>query len=371
MVGMMRRSQLARFGRALALGTLLGLGAGCGTGPTASPGATSADVDQCVARRAAFDIGSGTTKVKVADVDLCDKTLNNVILAEDAPVFYGVDVAEPHGEGFQEDTMARGFAALAAFKARADAYQPEAYAAVATAAFRRARNAADFIARIEQELGIPVNLIAQAQEARLGFMGAVRAADVDPERAVVWDVGGRSMQMTALTADGRLMIYEGALASGQMREHLVHRVQGKSPDVTSPNPVSDEEAAAAQTYAEAYAAQNVDERLREKLADPQTVVIGIGALKYYGDRPAYDRGATCSPKALQVGIEDLLDKPDVAIGGDYAATQVSDRLLLVGFMRALGIDEVRLVDVDLTDGLLFESEFWPRNLAGSGARALP
>ena len=100
-------------------------------------------------------------------------------------------------------------------------------------------------------------------------------------------------------------------------------------------------------------------------------VIGIGALKYYGNRPAYQPGATCSPRGLQVRIEDLLGKSDEQIGGDYAATQVSDRLLLVGFMRALAIDEVRLVDVDLTDGLLFESEFWPRNVAGGGARALP
>ncbi len=370
MVGMMRRLMLERLGRALVLGSLLSLGQGCGTGPT-PPETIVPDVDDCVSRRAAFDIGSGTTKVKVADVDLCEKTLDGVVLAEDTPVFYGVDVAEPHGEGFREDTMDRGFAALATFKAQADQYRPEAYAAVATAAFRRARNAPEFIARIEAELGIPVNLIAQAQEARLGFMGAVRAADVDPKRAVVWDVGGSSMQMTALSDDGRLVIYEGALASGQMREHVVHRVQGKSTEVTTPNPMSDQEASAARSYAEAYATRDVDARLRRKLADPDTVVIGIGALKYYGNRPAYQPGATCSPRGLQVRIEDLLGKSDEQIGGDYAATQVSDRLLLVGFMRALAIDEVRLVDVDLTDGLLFESEFWPRNVAGGGARALP
>ena len=369
MVDMMRRLEFERHGRALMLGSLLSLGTGCGTGP-AQPGAALPDVDDCVSRRAAFDIGSGTTKVKVADVDLCDKTLDSVVLAEDTPVFYGVDVAEPHGEGFRADTMDRGFAALAAFKARADQHRPEAYAAVATAAFRRARNAPEFIARIEAELGIPVNLIAQSQEARLGFMGAVRAASVDPKRAVVWDVGGSSMQMTALSDDGRLVIYEGALASGQMREHVAHRVQGKSADTTSPNPVSDEEASAARAYAEAYATQDVEGRPRDKLADPETVVIGIGALKYYGNRPAYQPGATCSPHGLQVRIADLLDKSDEQIGGDYAATQVSDRLLLVGFMRALGIEEVRLVDVDLTDGLLFESEFWPRNVASRRMRAV-
>jgi len=371
MVGMKRRSALERLGRVLVLGILLSTGAvACGNG-TASPVAVLPDADDCVSRRAAFDIGSGTTKVKVADVDLCDRTLEHIVFAEDAPVFYGVDVADTRGEGFAEATMTRGLAALADFKARAEQYHPEAYAAVATAAFRRAGNAPAFIRRIESELGIPVSLIAQTQEARLGFMGAVRAAHVDPERAVVWDVGGSSMQMTTLDDDGRLVIYEGQLSSGQMREHVVHRLQGRDAEETSPNPVSDEEAAAARAFAEAYAAQNVDPRLRDKLADPATVVIGIGALKYYGDRPAHQPGAICSPRGLQVRISDLIDKSDEEIGGDYAATQVSDRLLLIGFMRALDIDEVRLVDVDLTDGLLFEAEFWPRNVADRRHAAAP
>ncbi|HHH29797.1 MAG TPA: hypothetical protein ENK57_15835 [Polyangiaceae bacterium] len=354
----MRRPVFERLGRAL-VGMLLTQAVACGTGST-QPTTSLPEVADCVVRRAAFDIGSGTTKVKVADVNLCDKTLDEILLAEDAPVFYGVDVADPYGDGFRQVTKDRGFAALASFRARAEAYEPEAYAAVATAAFRRARNAPEFIARIERELEIPVNLIAQAREARLGFLGAVRSAHVVPERAVVWDVGGSSMQMTALNDDGRLVIYEGSLASGQMREHVVHHVQGKGPDVTSPNPVSHDEAAAARSYAEAYAAENVDARLRDKLSDPDTVVIGIGALKYYGNRPANQPGATCSSRGLQVRIADLLGKSDDQIGGDYAATQVSDRLLLLGFMQALGIQEVHLVDVDLTDGLLLESEFWPR-----------
>lgn len=361
MVGWSRRALFQRSARAALAGAIGGwaLAAvlGCGTGPeTVAVLPESAD---CVSRRAAFDIGSGTTKVKVADVDLCDEALRAIQFAEDTPVFYGVDVAEEHGRAFRPATMERGFAALARFKARAAEFGPEAYAAVATAAFRRADNAPELIARIETELGIPVSLIAQAQEARLGFMGAVRAARVDPRRAVVWDVGGSSMQMTALRPDGRLMIYEGELASGQMREHVMHRVQGKDVDSASPNPVSSEEASAARAYAEAYAAQKVTPALRDKLADPETVVIGIGALKYYGDRPAHERGATCSPGVLGVRLDDLLEKSDREIGGDYAATQVSDRLLLIGFMRALDIDEVRLVDVDLTDGLLFDAEYWP------------
>jgi hypothetical protein len=55
----------------------------------------------------------------------------------------------------------------------------------------------------------------------------------------------------------------------------------------------------------------------------------------------------------------MLGKSDEEIGGPYASTAVSDRLLITGFMHALGIPKVLLVNVDLTDGLLFESEYWP------------
>jgi exopolyphosphatase / guanosine-5'-triphosphate,3'-diphosphate pyrophosphatase len=349
-------SSTRRFVLFLTLGFALG---GCGTTERGATEQGAADrSDGCKARRAAFDIGSGTTKVKVADIDLCAKTVTAIHFAEETPVFYGVDVAHDAEPSFQPATMDIGFRALADFKASAEQYRPEAYAAVATAAFRRAKNAEAFVDRIEGELGIAVNLIAQTQEARLGFMGAVRKAAVDPAGAVVWDVGGSSMQMTALGPQGHLVIYEGALASGQMREHMMHRVQGKNRDAASPNPVTEEQAELARAYAEAYARQNVPQAIQDKLAHPDTVVIGIGALKYYGDRPAHHDGAVCSQRVLSVRLAEIFDKSDGEIGGDYAATQVSDRVLLEAFMRGLGIDEVRLVDIDLTDGLLFEPEYW-------------
>ncbi|MEZ4440451.1 MAG: hypothetical protein R3B72_15245 [Polyangiaceae bacterium] len=325
--------------------------------PAAVPADPPAEAS-CRKRRAAFDIGSGTTKMKVADVDLCHRRLLAIHLAEDAPVFYGLDVST-HPPHFRDTTMERGFATLEDFRRRAESLEPEAYAAVATAAFRKADNAGPFIARIEQELGITVNLIAQAEEARLGFLGAVTKAGVDPERAVVWDVGGASMQMTTLGTDGHLDIYAGDFASSQMRSYILTALQAKSGDAeTSPNPMSEEQAEAARRHARSYAEAHVPSAIRDKLAEPGTVVIGLGALKYYGDRPASEVGASCNLQHLSVRVDDLLGLEDAAIGGAYAANQVSDRLLLLGFMEAMDVAEVILADADLTDGLLFERELW-------------
>ncbi len=341
--------------RALWLLALIALFVGCGPGSIA-PVELAPAQSACVVRRAAFDVGSGTTKFKVAEIDVCTHTLLSVLDSDEAPVFYGDDVSRGDSPVFEEETMRRGVDVLRRFKARAASHQPGAYAAVATAAFRRAKNASDFVQRIRRELGIPITLISQAQEARLGFLGAVLSAGVDPERAVVWDVGGRSMQLTMLGPDGNLVIYKGELASGQMRDHIASFIQKRQ--AGSPNPVSHDDLHAAIAFAMEYATEHVPDALVDKLDRDDTVVVGIGALKYYGDKPAGERGAICTATLLETKVSEMLDKTDAQIGGDYAATQVSDRALLIGFMWALGVDVVQLADIDLTDGLLVESDYW-------------
>jgi len=344
----------------------LGL-AGCaplGCGPHSSverPSPARAERDPaCVTRRAAFDIGSATTKVKVAEIDHCQSLELDVLYAEEAPVFYRDDVQARDGEDphLRSETMARGLEVLGRFKAAAMNYRPAGYTGVATSAFRLADNGADFASDIRNRLGITVRIIDQSEEAYLGFMGAVRRAGVEPEHAVVWDVGGRSMQMTTLGHDGHVVIYRGKFASGQMRDHLVRVVQKKGPEVLSPNPLSTSDIDAGLDFAKGLADRDVPAPVRAKLADPKTVVVGIGALKYYGTRPAGEPGAACDATHLSNKIAEMAGRTDEEIGGDYAATQISDRVLFIGFMKALGVRRVAIVDVDLTDGLLFEGQYW-------------
>jgi exopolyphosphatase/guanosine-5'-triphosphate,3'-diphosphate pyrophosphatase len=339
----------------LAASLLLGCTARSRTDAGGTRPAPASEPVPCVERRAALDIGSATTKIKVADVDHCRQVIERVLVAADEAVFYRDDVKQD-GQTFRDATMDRGIEVLRAFRERAAPLAPHAWAGVATAAFRRAGNGAELVARIERELGIRVAIISQEQEARLGFFGAVHAAGVDPTRAVVWDVGGQSMQITSLLADGHLLIYRGELASGQMRDHLMRALQGRPAGVATPNPVSSADADAARAFAEGFASHDVPARVKEQLSG--AVVVGIGALKYYGD-PGPERRST--RQGLESAIAGLVGKSDAEIGGDYAATQVSDRLLIVGFMRALGIDSVALADVDLTDGLLVEGEYWERD----------
>lgn len=51
-------------------------------------------------------------------------------------------------------------------------YQPEEWAAIATAAFRQAENSFELFDKLQEELGINVVIIPQQREGRLGFLTA-------------------------------------------------------------------------------------------------------------------------------------------------------------------------------------------------------
>ena len=347
--------------RRAALALLLWMLAGCPSEPVVGPPRVSADPKPvCRLRRAAFDIGSATTKVKVADIDICAHRILRVLLAEDAAVFYRDDVIDkPDDQAvFREETLAQGLEVLGRFKQKAEALDPAGYAAVATSSFRKAQNGEAFLTRVDRELGIRARIISQAEEAELGFLGAVASLGVDPTHAVVWDIGGQSMQIAVLGATiHQMRIYTGRFSSGHMRQYLMREVQKKDDSAKTPNPIKEQEAQAARSYAADFARSDVPEWTKRKLAQPGLVVVGIGALKYFPDaRP--DGRALASLAGLEKSAMDMLGKSDSEIGGPYASTHVSDRLLILGFMDALGIREVRLADVDLGDGLLFHEDYW-------------
>jgi len=311
-----------------------------------------------VVRRAAFDIGSATTKLKVAEVDICRQRIIKVLLRGERPVFYRDDVGGSDGRPpvFSEARMARGIAVIDELKLQASSLGSSAFAAVATSAFRRAANGVELVARIKDQTDIDVSIISQQQEAVLGFRGAVLALGVSQQDALVWDVGGRSMQFCnrCQPADS-FSVYQGKLASGQMRDHIIRVIQSKPEGHPTPNPITPAEAAAAINWVEQQVARDALKPVRDKLADPKTIVLGIGALKYYagkGDPNGYSRSD------LERQLSELIGATDAQIGGDYAATAVSDRLLIVAFMRALGIERVQLADVDLANGLLIAPQHW-------------
>jgi exopolyphosphatase/guanosine-5'-triphosphate,3'-diphosphate pyrophosphatase len=70
---------------------------------------------------------------------------------------------------------------------------------VATEACRRAANCAGFIARVQDETGIPIEIISSQEEVRLVVSGCAALLDREIASAIVIDIGGGSTELAWLS----------------------------------------------------------------------------------------------------------------------------------------------------------------------------
>ena len=88
----------------------------------------------------------------------------------------------------------RGLIALARFGERLRGFAPDSVRAVATNTLRVAKNAAEFLARGEEVLGFPIEVIAGREEARLIYLGVAHTLPNRRQRQLVVDIGGGSTE---------------------------------------------------------------------------------------------------------------------------------------------------------------------------------
>ncbi len=312
----------------------------------------------CTEQRTAFDIGSATMKMKTARINTCRRAPVMIISHQEVKVPFA---EETRNQNFSRDIQNRGIERLQALKEEAMNHGAQKFAGVATAAFRQADNASEYLAEIKDKTGITIRLISQEEEAVLGYKAAIAHVRDAPGNIVVWDIGGNSMQMVMKDKDHHYRVYRGQLASISFKNQIIEKVQRQSAgDQTSPNPIGGQNLLAALEMA-MNAAADVPDEINRCLRQPGTTVIGIGGVhnqsirKQLGGNTAYHRAD------IRKVLGKKLDLTDAQIGGPFADTDVSNLILVWGFMQKLEIAEVRLEDVNLTDGILSDPEFWNNN----------
>jgi exopolyphosphatase/guanosine-5'-triphosphate,3'-diphosphate pyrophosphatase len=162
---------------------------------------------------AVIDIGSNSGRVVVYDADAAGQLR---ILASTRAALRLVDDVDDDRR-LSAASVRRTLEALADFRAIAVGAGARRILAVATAAMRDAANGAAFVRRVRSELGIRIATIDGAQEARYGFLGALRGLPVD--HGMLFDIGGGSMQVSLFR--GRRLGREWSLPLGALR--LSHR----------------------------------------------------------------------------------------------------------------------------------------------------
>lgn len=308
--------------------------------------------------RATVDIGSGATKLRVAEVDLKNHKIVNILESKVFAVPYQEDLANSPNGNFSRDVMDQGIKALEESKELAQKHHAEKVIAVATAAFRKAHNASDFISEIKEKTGIDVNIIDQQLEGELAFQAVSSQFGLNPKNLIVWDIGGGSFQLTAVDENGEFEIYRGHEASVPFKNYVIQKIQKQDiSKVSTPNPLNFEQLLKAQGHALGLA-QKVDEFFVEKIRDPSTEIVGVGnilgvqiAKMVNGDFLTKDRMIT--------EVANLANKNDKDVGGgNFANVFVTNTILVLGFMEGLNIDKLKLADINPADGAFFYDSFW-------------
>ncbi len=114
-----------------------------------------------------------------------------------------------------ESAMQRGYETLDRFLAIARSHQAASVIAVATSAVREAPNGYDFLHRIQEGLGLTVDLISGTEEARRIYLGVLSAMELHQKPHVVIDIGGGSTEL--VLGDGREPDFLRSIKIGAVR----------------------------------------------------------------------------------------------------------------------------------------------------------
>jgi|SRR5215217_368684 len=144
-----------------------------------------------------------------------DLGTNNCRLLVATPTHHGFRVVEAYsrivrlGEGLSQsgrmsdEAMERALAALTVCAEKIRRRKCVRIKAIATQACRQADNGEAFIARVQAETGLKLQIITPKEEAQLSVAGCLNLLDRDAEAALVVDVGGGSTELSWVDLKGQ------------------------------------------------------------------------------------------------------------------------------------------------------------------------
>jgi exopolyphosphatase/guanosine-5'-triphosphate,3'-diphosphate pyrophosphatase len=170
---------------------------------------------------AVIDVGSNALRFQLTSVE---QPGSYRILEQDRrPVRLGREVFKTGN--LNQAAVESALEALRDFKASADRYQVKTLRAVATAALREAADASSFIDGAK-ELGVPVEIISEEEEARLISLGVMSGLRFDLPLGLFMDIGGGSVEVAVANRTNTFCIFSLPLGAVRLTEKFL---QGDPP----------------------------------------------------------------------------------------------------------------------------------------------
>ncbi|MEB3267364.1 MAG: Ppx/GppA phosphatase family protein [Leptolyngbya sp.] len=201
--------------------------------------------------------------------------------------------------GLSEDAMDRGIRALKRCRAIANGFNAEEIVAVATSAVREAENGSVFIQRVEQEVGLSINLISGTEEARRIYLGVLSGMSLHGRPHAIIDIGGGSTELILGTGEPHRFLSSTKVGAVRLTARFV-----------TTDPISDEE----YTYLRAYVRGRMEPAvgdLKQHLGENERLrLVGTsGTIECLAALTAQDRlGLVPDPlNGFQVSLGELRD----------------------------------------------------------------
>lgn len=310
--------------------------------------------DTCIL--AAIDIGTNSIHMVVVRINPAIPAFT-IIAREKDTVRLG-DRNLQTGE-LTPEARERSLAALQRCKDLAISMNADHIVAVATSATREAPNGQAFLAQIQSEVGLFVNLISGQEEARRIYLGVLSGMDFQNQPHVIIDIGGGSTEL--ILADSHESRFLSSTKVGAVR---------LTQDFLTTDPISPTEFAYLRAYVRGMLERPIDElRLHLQPGEKPRLVgtsgtietlITIHALEKLGEVPNPLNGYQMSRKDLKEMVKRFTL---MNYGQRFAVAGMSDKraeiivagaVVLLEAMTMLNLDSITTCERSLREGIIVD-----------------
>lgn len=156
---------------------------------------------------AAIDVGSNTARLLIADFDR-GALINRTYLRE----ITRLGGRYTREKGLAADAMERTLVALEGFSRRLDQLGLKSLRVAGTEVIRKAPNQQQFISELGNRTGLTLEVLSGAEEAQLSGQGVLAELRTRPDRLLIFDLGGGSLEMILL--DGKQVAWRHSQSLG-------------------------------------------------------------------------------------------------------------------------------------------------------------
>jgi exopolyphosphatase / guanosine-5'-triphosphate,3'-diphosphate pyrophosphatase len=304
-------------------------------------------------RVAVVDIGTNSTRLLIADVDG-----GRVIEVERRTTVTNMGRGVDHTGLLCSDAIEDACSVIADYKARYEEMGAERVMAIATSAVRDAANGEAFIAELRERFSLHARLLTGEEEAHLTYLGATGHRPGE-EPTLVFDIGGGSTEL--IVGFGYEVGFHTSLQAGTIRQSERHLTS----DPPDPHELEDLAADIRHLIEGAVAAQP-DARPTHAIAVAGTPT-SLAAIdqelepydpgRVHGYRLGMRRIQRMLSRLSSLPLAERLRVPGLHPG--RAPTIVAGTVILVQLMRAFGLEEVEVSELDILHGSALSAAMAP------------